>query len=617
MPDAVVHVAGRETPLQIRINGPDPTFHLDADRIAARALAPVEPVLLDLLEIACAVFSADGTVRRGGDVRRAMGAEWRRRFDIDMPVRRPDAWRDPETQDLLSETLTFLTEDDYGFNFENAAADGGPPDFLDLDPSGATFEAENVVLFSGGLDSFAGALESLNTRQDRVILLSHRAAPKIMPRQEKLGGFLGRRFPGRVLHLNVRAHRAGRQAVETTQRSRSFLFTALGAATAATFGARRIAFFENGVVGHNLPISPQVVGSMATRTTHPLALHLLSRLLDRILPGRLAITNDYQWMTKTDVVQRIEMHQGLEMLSQGVSCTTVRDQTTLHTHCGACSQCIDRRMAVLAAGVETHDPEDAYATPVLTGSREQPRSRTLAVEWTSHARKMRKMSEAEFFTAFGMELSRIWRGYPDRDPAEIQSAIYRLHQRHAESVHRVLRTAIGAASDQLASRDLPDTSLLRLWSGSSGVASEVTVPTTPAPDLAIETGGIDLDPTPDGPLLVSFFKEGETSVVVVVVVGLCDVRGAPAGIAHHLKPFFDEDRAAGLRPEKHRYIGELPKGMSKENARTTVYRLRKCLADAYRDLFGDQPDAHLLVQGRQAQGYRLDPSLQLRHPDEL
>ena len=40
----------------------------------------------------------------------------------------------------------------------------------------------------------------------------------------------------------------------------------------------RIAGVSNGIISHNLPVATQIVGSMATRTTHPLSLTRLNRL---------------------------------------------------------------------------------------------------------------------------------------------------------------------------------------------------------------------------------------------------------------------------------------------------------------------------------------------------
>jgi len=48
-----------------------------------------------------------------------------------------------------------------------------------------------------------------------------------------------------------------------------------------------------------------------------------------------------------------------------VSCARIREMTVPQTHCGVCSQCVDRRFAVLAARLEAHDPETLYKLDLL------------------------------------------------------------------------------------------------------------------------------------------------------------------------------------------------------------------------------------------------------------
>ena len=66
-----------------------------------------------------------------------------------------------------------------------------------------------------------------------------------------------RRYPRRVLWLPVTATLVGQKAAERTQRSRSFFVATLAFLAARAVGARRVRFFENGVVSLNLPISPR------------------------------------------------------------------------------------------------------------------------------------------------------------------------------------------------------------------------------------------------------------------------------------------------------------------------------------------------------------------------
>ena len=102
-----------------------------------------------------------------------------------------------------------------------------------------------------------------------------------------------RRFPARITWVPARGHLVGVTARETTQRSRSFLYAALGYAAASLVGLSRISFYENGIVSLNLPISRQVIGTMATRTTHPLFLERAAELLSKVADQPFAIDNPY------------------------------------------------------------------------------------------------------------------------------------------------------------------------------------------------------------------------------------------------------------------------------------------------------------------------------------
>src|SRR6056297_2051522 len=413
MTEALVHFEAGKPPLEVRFGGRYPNFALEADKIRARALAEIDPLCDDFLEIASTVFVADSTVSRGGPVRTGMGQKWGRDFSFTIPVRRPDFWQRRDVVEALTDAVTFLTEDSVQFEFVEGEFGRARQPFLEFDPHGPQFEAGEIILFSGGLDSFAGALETLATTNQKVLLVSHRSAQKVIPRQDELSEYLAKRFPGRVQHLQVKARRRGAEGKETTQRSRSLLFTALGWAAAQALNIPRLSFYENGTISHNLPISPQVIGTMATRTTHPLALKKLNDLLARLGSGQLSIENRYEWLTKTDVVRRIEQHAGTDKIERAVSCTSVREQDTLRTHCGACSQCLDRRFAILAAGLEEHDPSERYNSDVLFGARERERSITMAIEWTRHAVRLRAMDERAFMSAFGHELMQIIRAHDD------------------------------------------------------------------------------------------------------------------------------------------------------------------------------------------------------------
>ncbi len=84
--------------------------------------------------------------------------------------------------------------------------------------------------------------------------------------------------PGQLIRVPVWVNTAETLGREPTQRTRSFLFSALGTLVAQSVRANGLRFDENGVVSLNLPIAQEALRSRASRTTHPLALHLLSSL---------------------------------------------------------------------------------------------------------------------------------------------------------------------------------------------------------------------------------------------------------------------------------------------------------------------------------------------------
>ena len=615
MTDAVIRLHGVAQPVTVRFDGTNPTFKLETDRIRAKCRSELDPLDVDLLEIAATVFAADSAVKRGGPTRPRMGEDWRRTLDFEIPVRNPEFWDRDDVRHALSDAVRFLTEDQVSFKFMHKADVGSREPFLDLDPTGATFDAEEVILFSGGLDSFAGALEALSTSGKKVILLTHRSAQKAIPRQVKLGEYLANRFSERVLHIHVIARRVGQEASDSSQRSRSFLFAALGQLVAKSFGAKRLSFYENGVISHNLPISKQVVGTMATRTTHPLSLLKLNALMQHLGSNHIPIENRYCWMTKRDVVERIAQNGGAEQIPQSVSCTSIREQTTQHTHCGSCSQCLDRRFALLAAGLGAHDFATDYATDILFGPRKTPQSQTMAVEWSRHALSMSNVDPRRFMVEYGTEFSRIAEGHPDQSKQEILEQCIVMHGRHGKNVEQVFEQVLDQRAHDILRGKLSETSLVALILGQHGSRLNPTLiqnmpveSRVPEVNLADE---VDLIPDPAAPLRVTFAEEDGHPVVKIE--GICVLTGTEAKVPTKLQPTFLEDRGNHLPLEDHRYVasGILANKLnsSKSAIRQQVNRCRKTLSESYESVHGQPPDPDRFIQSRSPKGYRIAPSV--------
>jgi hypothetical protein len=129
---------------------------------------------------------------------------------------------------------------------------------------------ERVLLFSGRLDSLAGVADTVLKHRESAILVTHQSATTIAHRQNCLAKELARRTSiGQTFYAPVWVKRGKSDPVEHSQRFRSFLFAAIGMAHARMFGLDTVHFCENGITSFNLPIGEQVLGTRASRTTHP------------------------------------------------------------------------------------------------------------------------------------------------------------------------------------------------------------------------------------------------------------------------------------------------------------------------------------------------------------
>ncbi len=174
-----------------------------------------------------------------------MGAKWHRRFKIEMPVRDSAFWKGSDVSGSLEEMLMFLSSDRFVFHFTQKEGDEAERTrFFDFDEENA-WQATRVLMFSGGLDSLAGALEEVAEHGQRLALVSHFSASKIAPVQRELDKALVSKFgPDSCRHIPVQVQMTGGLLKEGTHRARSFLFAVLGAVTAQAFGLTRVSFHE-------------------------------------------------------------------------------------------------------------------------------------------------------------------------------------------------------------------------------------------------------------------------------------------------------------------------------------------------------------------------------------
>jgi hypothetical protein len=460
-------------PLHLRMWEPHRNVRLTIEDVRREMVGEVPPEFLDLLDIATYVYCADQAVTRGGSGAEDAGENWRRRLFFRVPVRKPDLWRRGEVLEQLVATLSFLSDDEYHFDFEPLAHEPPLQRYLDFRTTPFTGVVEEVVMFSGGLDSLGGAVQESVIDKRAALLVNHRSTQKLASRHRRLLSLLGERAGDTApQHIAVRVNKKKRVNREFTQRTRSFLYVSLGATVAVMVGLSRVRFYENGVVSLNLPPLAQVVGARATRTTHPRVLDGYAKLLTCLAGKPFAVENPFLWHTKKDVVKLIADAGCGDLIRYTTSCTHTWEMTKRHTHCGGCSQCIDRRFAVLAAGQAAKDPAEAYGVDLLTGERPEGESRTMLAAFLETANEIEGMKPPEFFGRFG-EASRVLRHLPG-SPDSVAAQVYELYRRHATQVNHVVDQGLAGHAAAIRRRELPPSCLLRLVADTGPLADGVT-----------------------------------------------------------------------------------------------------------------------------------------------
>ena len=447
---------------------PNVNVYLKAWNVSERLAQNLSAVSLDLLEIAAYIYSADQSVSRGGSTFPKDGRNWYRQFELSIPVRHPKIWNREQVSEKLTELLSFMSNDDYRFVFRPLVGDYPRAAYFEFDEGKPWFEPDSILLFSGGLDSLTGVVEELQDTNRRVLLVSHRPVSKIDKPQRDLVAELKNRFDAkdRLLHVPVWVNKEKGITRDANQRSRSFLYASIAAVIASMTDSREIKFYENGIVSCNLPISDQVVGARASRSTHPKTLRLMSELYSAIFKNEFKVMNPYFGKTKSDVLRTLKAHSGQELIRISRSCTRTMRSTRLHTHCGTCSQCIERRLAILNNGLADFDPEEMYQTRLFLDPLGKKEERKMVENYIGHTRLLEEIGIDDFYERFP-DCFVIAREI-DLPIAEAGQLLYDFHVRHGRQTADVVNSQISENSDDIRKGRIPTNSLLGMIVGKPG-----------------------------------------------------------------------------------------------------------------------------------------------------
>lgn len=603
----------------LEIWGQAPNVRLEPIDVRSAAFTIEPQMLTDFLEIAAYVFAADCSVTRGGPALKGFGAAWRRSLRLVIAVRCAGRWSEPSLLASLKETLQFLSEDKWAFEFVDLQDPPALQSYLNLGSRDLESKRDQaIVLFSGGVDSLAGAVHELGENGSNIVLLSRRIPGLTEKRQTQLACELSRDHHGRIRHVSVRAGLTlENDTREHSQRTRSFLLTALAATSAVLENAKRICFYENGIMSINLPISAQVVGARASRSTHPNSLRLMAELVALVCGDRIDIQNPFIWKTKGEVVVALRACLEGQLMRDALSCSRTRDMRVPTPHCGKCAQCIHRRISMLAADAADLDPADAYVVDLLTGAR-QGDDQVMALDIVRSALEYRRVNENGFLSRYSDEVGAVCQGFPDRRPDDVAKDAIRLFQRFGDEVRRIFVAARTEYGGPLFDGSLPASCLLRNVPEIAGDVSKASVE-DPVDQPRMSAAEAKHPTTPQHGIALAIDDKRKR----VVVDGL----GALAGpteyaIMVELVKRYVEDRDAGRHPRNYRTLSAeelacIAHLASVEQVRQAIRRMRSKLSRDYADLWQQQLELGAIIENLPGKGYRLKPAVHVVHIREI
>ena len=291
-------------PLVLSFAGKDRNLNNDITKIESILQSKMNPLVLDLYNIAMLVYVWDLQTPRLG--------EKPRHLSVLISVSNKDRWTSVKLH--LESSLHFLTGDTFDFHFVQ-----GEPAKEDFVPKRKGKEC--VMLFSGGLDSLAGVKWAADRKLEPV-LVSHPGMGLISDTQKSLATSL-RKIVGEDLKWHqIRAAAeagTGLTAKEYSQFSRSFLYLTLGALFSLGLGIQQEFIFENGVMALNIPLTQSRIYSN-TRTAHPTFLSMYQKLLDSLFGHQVTVENPFSAMTKGEVVKLLDCRGFRDLVKTTISC---------------------------------------------------------------------------------------------------------------------------------------------------------------------------------------------------------------------------------------------------------------------------------------------------------
>ena len=313
------------------------------------------------------------------------------------------------------------------------------------------------MLFSGGLDSLAGAIYLLESTNKKICLISHRSQPSIKKTQDCLIKTLKEKYPDRIVHYKFECHLISTSSLDETQRTRSFLYNSIAFCLCWAYSQNEIYVFENGITSLNFSRRADLINARASRTTHPKTLKSLQDLFSYFSETKIKIKTPFLFYTKADLYEILKKYNFLHLISSSVSCSKSYQKMDSHTHCGTCFQCIDRRLASYSSDCNNIDDAGIYQKNFITQELSM-NDKTTLIDYIRQAKEFYEWDIDYFRKEKWTELLDVFDMISDMTDEKTTDNIFQLCKKHGENILKAIKT-ISKLYDDPYNKPLKDTFL--------------------------------------------------------------------------------------------------------------------------------------------------------------
>ena len=316
----------------------------------------IDPLYEDLYIIALSIYGLDKRVPRN-----KFEDCWTRDISVSIPILQIEKWSG--TENAWNNMLSFLTGDHWHITFRSTTALCSQHKHK----SRKNLKLSNcncVSLFSGGLDSFCGAIKLLDSGHSPC-LVGHNEYHKLRIKQERFATNFRKFYPNQDSQFI--SFTAGARApypftnneklshTENTSRGRAILFLSFALTIAKIIGEEIPVYIpENGFIGINVALTNSRIGSCSTRTTHPYFIRELRAILLKV-GIKNPIENIFAYNSKREIVRMVKDKPAFlsgfkDTISCSHPCQARYNKTGSRKYpinCGYCYPCLIRKASLL------------------------------------------------------------------------------------------------------------------------------------------------------------------------------------------------------------------------------------------------------------------------------